>query len=284
MLTAHHELRVVHQVQREDQRSDGSVHQGHDLVAGDEYADDTEHKQYDGGTEQEPAHDREVPFRLEGEQRQSETHGRRYSYSHHYRINIIDAGRDAEQEALRHSEHAEEYEVHGSLPPHAVAARHRYQAHEHYGEGDPEKPRIPVSPHLGGFVEQEQSNERHRHQQLAHQDCVHLTNEGPPNGLLVEIESFDLAILADALWRRVPLRLSISLACAVRWESLRWWWVARLWVTPWWVSPRRWVPALGISSLWRRVAPLWVSSRWVATLLGVTALILIHGVVIWLFF
>ena len=54
-----------------------------------------------------------------------------------HRINLINTGGDAKQEALSHGEYPEEYEVHGSLTPYVAAASHHDQTHEYHRERDP---------------------------------------------------------------------------------------------------------------------------------------------------
>lgn len=97
------------------------------------------------------------------------------------------------------------------------------------------------------------------HEQLTHQDPVHLSNKGFPDALLGEIKAFDIGIFTKtATWACVTGRFTISRpAISSRLETrLRWRGVACLGIT----TLRGWISTLGIASLWGWIATLRISS------------------------
>lgn len=79
VVTSHHELRVVDEVDGEDKRPARGVHQRHD-PAGEEDGDEAEEEKDDYGGQEYAAHLGEVKPGLEGEQGQRETDRRRYAH------------------------------------------------------------------------------------------------------------------------------------------------------------------------------------------------------------
>lgn len=145
VLTAHHQLSVVDEVEREEKRAERSVHQRYCLT-GDKYGNDTEQQQHYGGTQQHSTHDGEVPAGLEREQRQCQAHRRRHSHCHHHRAAVIHAACNAEQETLSDSKYSEEYEVLWCLASDVSTTRHYYDANQYNDECNPECIGISLHP------------------------------------------------------------------------------------------------------------------------------------------
>lgn len=64
MVTSHHHLSVVHQVEGEDESSSPSVHHLEILVVGDEDHDEAEDDEPEEDTDEDPSHHGKVPFSL----------------------------------------------------------------------------------------------------------------------------------------------------------------------------------------------------------------------------
>jgi hypothetical protein len=99
VLAAHHQLRVVHQINGEYQRAQRGVHQGHD-AARYENRNNPEQQQHQNGHKEHTAHHGEIPLGLEREQRQAQTNGGRDAngQKHFHRLEIGRQG--AQQERL----------------------------------------------------------------------------------------------------------------------------------------------------------------------------------------
>lgn len=83
VLTSHHKLCVVNQIDTE-QKSTGTCIDDCDGLSWEENGDDSEQHQYNNGNEQNSTHHGEIPFRLEREKRQAETNRCRYAYCQKY--------------------------------------------------------------------------------------------------------------------------------------------------------------------------------------------------------
>lgn len=141
VLATHHHLRVVDQVEAEQQSTQGRIDQLHRLAA-EKYAQDSEQHEDDHGYQQHSAHHREVPFSLEREQSEGEANDCRDSNSHQDFVGPIATGHQAEHKRHGQSEYAQKYVVCWCLSSHSLAAGHGYHSDEHNDERDPPQPRI----------------------------------------------------------------------------------------------------------------------------------------------
>lgn len=73
MIAAEHHLRVVHDVNREDERTERRVNQNHGFTR-EEHANDAEHHEDDDGDKENAPHSREVHLGLKCEHCESDSH------------------------------------------------------------------------------------------------------------------------------------------------------------------------------------------------------------------
>lgn len=158
VLATHHHLRIVNEVDAEDECTKRRVNQ-RDSFAAHEYRHNAEDHQNYYGHEQHATHHCKVPLGLECKQCQPQADSCRDAHGHQNLYWIVAARSHRHDKCLRQCEKTQENKIHWRLPAHALAAGHRDHGYEDDAEGDPKQLRSALHKMLCRLVEQEQCND-----------------------------------------------------------------------------------------------------------------------------
>nr|ACY72388.1 MIP15140p [Drosophila melanogaster] len=132
MITTQHQLGIVHQVNGEEQCSQGGIDQS-DHLARYEDSDYTKNDEdHQTGHQHSSAH-RKIVFGLQGKQGESQGHRGRNSHCHQDLISLKLSGDHTQKERLRHGEQEKKDEVKRRLTAYTFAAGHTDHGHDKNG-------------------------------------------------------------------------------------------------------------------------------------------------------